>query len=180
MQKNILPAVSSYCCSKRMDLKHCRYCNTLLPIDRFSPHPNTKDKLSAKCKACVSEYNRERWRKMSPSQKADRVERNRQLRQKNADAYRKANQCKAFRRKYGVTFAEYEAQWMRQGRCCAICNRSPEANECAFAVDHCHKTGKVRGILCPQCNVNLGRIEKYLSDPSRINQYLNFPPWQKV
>lgn len=163
-----------------MELKHCRYCNTLLPVDRFSPHPNTKDRLSPKCKTCVRYYNRERWRNLTPEQKVERVNQNRRLRQKNADSYAKSNQCKTFRRKYGVSLAEYEAQWERQDRRCAICSRHPKSNERAFAVDHCHVTGRVRGILCPQCNVDLGRIERYIKNPLRIDNYLSFPPWQEA
>ena len=40
-----------------------------------------------------------------------------------------------------------------QNECCLICNKNDEK---ALCVDHCHKTGKVRGLLCNKCNKALG------------------------
>jgi len=160
-----------------MELKLCKYCSTILPASQFSPHPHTKDRRSNKCKTCVAAYNRDRWKRLSPEEKQARVEQNRRLRERRATAYRDANRCKAFRRKYGVTLAEYHQQWQRQDCRCAICDRPRSDDELAFAIDHCHATGSVRGILCPQCNVDLGRIERYLAKPELIDAYLSCPPW---
>lgn len=57
---------------------------------------------------------------------------------------------------YGMTTAEYEALLTSQGGRCATCRRKPTANGKAFAVDHCHKTGQVRGIVCSACNTAMG------------------------
>ena len=158
-------------------MKYCKYCQQELYTSCFSPHPNTADKLSNKCKECVRTYNRARWAGLSAEEKAARVAQNRRLRHARWEAYSRADKCKAFRRKYGVRLAEYEEQWQVQNFCCAICKRERNKNEKAFAVDHCHKTGVVRGILCPQCNVDLGRIEAYLDAPEKIDDYLRKPPW---
>ena len=56
-------------------------------------------------------------------------------------------------RKYGLTEAEYQAFLDRQGGACAVCH-IPEPG----AVDHDHKTGEVRGILCISCNAALGLL----------------------
>ena len=55
-------------------------------------------------------------------------------------------------RRYGLSLADYRALQARQGNACAIC-RKPARVLC---IDHCHITGRVRGLLCPKCNSALG------------------------
>lgn len=64
-------------------------------------------------------------------------------------------------RKFGLTRDDYNKILQIQGGTCAICNRSPEKIRPRrnLAVDHNHKTGEIRGLLCYRCNhVLLGRI----------------------
>jgi hypothetical protein len=56
--------------------------------------------------------------------------------------------------KDGITLAEYKVRLARQGGGCAICRRTGAR----FHVDHCHLTGRVRGILCQCCNHAIGLI----------------------
>jgi hypothetical protein len=57
------------------------------------------------------------------------------------------------KRRYGISRADYAALLARQGGVCAICGKPPEKTLC---VDHCHSTGKIRGLLCRKCNFGLG------------------------
>lgn len=64
------------------------------------------------------------------------------------------------RRVYGLTLERYNEMLAAQGGCCAICAK-PESNEIrgkvvSLAVDHCHKTGVIRALLCASCNTALG------------------------
>jgi hypothetical protein len=52
---------------------------------------------------------------------------------------------------YGISLEEYDAMLDRQGGVCAICKRKPDEGKALF-VDHCHVTGRVRGLLCGKCN----------------------------
>lgn len=54
--------------------------------------------------------------------------------------------------KYNITTEEYDKMLAEQDYRCAICKGSLEMDR----IDHCHKTGKVRGILCNDCNLGLG------------------------
>lgn len=58
------------------------------------------------------------------------------------------------RKKYNLTMEEFEALLIKQNGVCAICH-FPEATTC-LSVDHCHKTGAVRGLLCGDCNRAIG------------------------
>ena len=60
-------------------------------------------------------------------------------------------------RTYGITLEEYNAMLEAQGVVCAICKR--DANGWNLAVDHCHVTGRIRGLLCPSCNRVCGFID---------------------
>ena len=56
---------------------------------------------------------------------------------------------------YGITVEEYNAILARQNGCCRICKRKVKGNLC---VDHDHRTGKVRGLLCRTCNLGCGHL----------------------
>lgn len=60
-------------------------------------------------------------------------------------------------RDYGLTRDEYEAMHEAQGGLCAICRR-PQGSNRELAVDHCHDTGRVRGLLCWNCNSAIGLL----------------------
>lgn len=61
------------------------------------------------------------------------------------------------RRVYGITLQEYDDMLYEQGSGCAICGTKNDVVEGRrLAIDHCHDSGKVRGILCAKCNKGLG------------------------
>lgn len=77
--------------------------------------------------------------------------------------YRFHKECKPlFMRKqqlmkdYGLTMEQYYNMWEKQNQSCDICKSSLELHNPNTHVDHCHVTGKVRGILCSVCNLLLG------------------------
>lgn len=62
-----------------------------------------------------------------------------------------------YRTRYGITIAQYDAKLADQGGVCAICGKPPK--RARLHVDHNHKTGHVRGILCAACNGALHYLE---------------------
>lgn len=65
---------------------------------------------------------------------------------------------------YGIDLKTYEKMYVRQNGLCAICDDVCFAN---LAVDHCHKTGKIRKLLCRACNSALGLFK---DDPYLMRQ----------
>jgi hypothetical protein len=61
-------------------------------------------------------------------------------------------------RAYGITIGDYEHILDAQSGLCAICYAKPESAY-ALVVDHDHRTGKVRGLLCPGCNIGIGYLK---------------------
>lgn len=61
-------------------------------------------------------------------------------------------------RRYGITEAEYDKLLSDQEGCCAICHRHASALGEPLAVDHDHRNGRVRGLLCTDCNLGLGKF----------------------
>lgn len=59
-------------------------------------------------------------------------------------------------KRYGITTDDYTRMFEEQDGACAICKRPPTDKR--LAIDHCHTTGKVRGLLCGPCNVSLGQF----------------------
>lgn len=62
----------------------------------------------------------------------------------------------ALLRKYGITLKQYNDMLEIQSGKCSVCGELFSDKEQKLVVDHCHKTGRVRGLLCSRCNVALG------------------------
>jgi len=58
------------------------------------------------------------------------------------------------RYRYGIGIDDYEKMLKKQGGKCAICGNIPKPGQ-NYDIDHCHKTGYIRGILCRYCNTKL-------------------------
>jgi 23S rRNA G2445 N2-methylase RlmL len=75
----------------------------------------------------------------------------------------------ALRHAYKITVEDYDKKLKEQNYCCAICNRNRDIFKRNLSVDHNHKTGEVRGLLCVICNTNVGVVEDKLE---MIQKYL--------
>ena len=71
------------------------------------------------------------------------------------------------KRLYGLTEADVTAMLVAQAYKCGVCHDSLTRHH----IDHCHKTGRVRALLCPSCNVFLGKIE---ACPVRLQSALDY------
>lgn len=77
-------------------------------------------------------------------------------------------------RNYGLTVEQFFAMLAAQNNTCAICGdrMEPTAKRSGSEIDHCHRTNKVRGLLCPSCNRWLGALERSPGWPELARAYL--------
>lgn len=73
---------------------------------------------------------------------------------------------------YGMDLAQYDVLLAAQGGGCALCGVVKYGRGYAFQVDHDHSTGRVRGLLCATCNMQLGIYESFITKPN-LQEYIN-------
>lgn len=73
-----------------------------------------------------------------------------------------------YRREYGITYDQFEALWIGQEEQCAVCNRDTDTP----SLDHCHATGHIRGILCPECNKAAGLLQDNVERIEALARYI--------
>lgn len=96
-----------------------------------------------------AERKRARWA-ADPFYRQRRLDEHKQWRKDNPGWHRRSH----LRRLYGMTPEQYEVMFSNQKGLCAICGNS-QPNQ-LLSVDHCHSTGKIRGLLCRNCNRFIG------------------------
>jgi RNA polymerase subunit RPABC4/transcription elongation factor Spt4 len=131
-----------------MSEKACTQCKRVLPLEDFSRYSRAKkDGRAWACKRCMRLANRDWYLRNMEREKA-------------------RSRAKLLRRVYDISPEQYEALFVAQAGRCAICRchqteqKTPRWGvKRRLDVDHSHKTGRVRGLLCATCNRTLGRLE---------------------
>lgn len=134
-------------------MKTCSKCKTEKPFEDFGRDKNRRDGHFPQCKIC------KRAGDASSRNAPERRERAAQRSREHYATKKNMHVCASLTRKYGISLDEYDRMLEEQGNECAVCDRTPEDNGRRLAVDHNHSTGEVRGLLCDQCNVALGKLQ---------------------
>lgn len=118
-----------------LEAKQCRKCLAVKPLDEFSRCPTGVLGKQSYCKSCCAKQG-----KYVHHQRIERA--------------------------YGVSATLYHLMLEAQHECCALCRKHQSENSgFRLSVDHCHKTGNVRGLLCNNCNRAVGLLQ---DDPDLI------------
>jgi len=151
------------------DMKPCWMCGETKPVSEFrqmksSTRSDGSHPYSSECKKCHNTQNKERS-KRQPN--AYRERRKNYLASEKGRVQSAKRWAKYVGSKLNLTEEEYRALLAEQGGLCAICRERP-----AKAIDHDHKTLKVRGLLCTQCNMGIGLLGENESLLKRAIHYL--------
>ena len=93
----------------------------------------------------------------------------------NPDKHKESNRNSHLMRKFGITVSQYDRMLTDQEGRCAIC-KDPQAQLARnLAVDHCHDTGKIRGLLCLPCNTAIGLLKDSSDIVISLLEYLKGP-----
>lgn len=112
-----------------------------------------------------------KWRKNNP-EKVKKIRKKFKLNNpEKVKIYEKKNKMY---NKFKITIREYNEMLLNQNNQCFLCFKTPEENKKALAVDHCHKTGKIRGLLCSKCNLGLGLFNDNVNIMEKAIKYINF------
>ena len=146
-----------------MKTKTCTKCRVEKPVSEFYKNTKAKDGLLQQCKTCTKQT-----QKVYASKNREKI-----LARHKAD-YRKDKSAWT-KKSHGITGEEYDSLKQKLGEeqlnCCAICLRHESQFKKGLHLDHNHKTGRMRGLLCPVCNTRLSHIED-LEFVIKANVYL--------
>lgn len=165
-----------------MITKKCSKCNLDKIISSFQKQKSSKDGLQGWCCSCKREYVND-WRKNNPDKvkitkmRYREKHRNKLCKKKTEDYLRLKNtqgyKDKYLIRTYGITLQTYNELLHKQGSFCLICKDSTKK----LVLDHCHKTGKIRGFLCSSCNRSLGYLNDSIDNLKQAILYLESTRW---
>lgn len=131
-------------------MKLCKKCNEEKDLSNFHKNKSTKLGVFNYCKKCHS------------------------IDRKNSYDYDKSKNRRLINT-YNLTTEEVENLYLSQNKCCKICNKEypTVSKHGGLYIDHCHTTGKVRGLLCSRCNVLLGNCNDNIKILNAAIDYLN-------
>lgn len=153
-------------------MKICYLCKNGLSLNEFYKNNKSKDGYQHRCKKCaketVSNWQKQnpkkvhtrnmRWEKRHP----DKVKRKRS-KYRNSDTYKNWY----YQKYYNITLKTYLLLSEQQDNKCLICSKKESLH-----VDHCHKTGKIRGLLCGNCNKAIGLLKENKNNLNNAILYL--------
>lgn len=141
--------------------KLCSKCGKAKPVEDFSPNAKRSSGYSGQCKQC---------HRSLPSQQGPA------RRRVSREWYRRNGPARSRQALYGLSPEMYDEMLKRQGDVCAICGnpetRTYRGHPVSLAVDHCHETNEIRGLLCGNCNVAIGMLRHDVALLDKARNYL--------
>jgi Recombination endonuclease VII len=141
-------------------MKICKKCNIEKSFSDYSFRDKKAGKLRARCRECEA--------KSYQAYKDDNSDKLKKSWNKSSKSRYEKDRKKILAWRYGLTLKEYDQMLYDQDGKCKICKAEPVT---VLSVDHCHYTGKVRGLLCSHCNTGLGMFK---DDPLLLAEAIKY------
>ncbi len=142
-------------------MKICPKCKIQKKYDDFYNNKNRKDNKCYLCKPCDNERKREQYKKPEVRKKHNICT---SLYRKTINGKKNALKGR-LKNLYGIMVEDYDKLFNSQNGLCAICGKKEvwidvrTGTLARLAIDHDHKNGKIRGLLCRKCNAGLGSFK---------------------
>ena len=152
----------------RKNSKRCSKCGTIKSLDSYYTYKGRGKSNSSICKECQKKTRKEWYAK----NKVDAL--NKQKLYEATPKARLASLKAQVNRHYGISLEDVSIMMDKQRGCCAVCKDSlvyPDSWR-RYDIDHSHKTGKVRGLLCSNCNKGIGLLADSIEILSCAIDYL--------
>jgi hypothetical protein len=153
----------------------CKICKQLKTKNNFAPQ-------GYQCRQCRTEKQRLYYAAMPPKtaeQRKKATEYQKAYRLKNLEKVKQDSRVRHIKRKFNLTQEEYNDMLKAQNGVCATCNQKCKTGN-HLAVDHDHKTGKIRGLLCKDCNTSLGLLKEDIQILENLKNYIILHTGQDV
>lgn len=137
-----------------LDEMKCSKCGATKEKKEFGKDAHVAKGISSWCKLCKKTW-RANWRKENPEKARDK--------DFNSD----------LKKHYGINAEQYWKLFEDQKGLCACCGQSHELFKRRLHVDHDHNTGKIRGLLCTECNPGIGYFQESVERLQKAINYLS-------
>ena len=154
-------------------MKTCTKCGNNKLLKEFPKDKLKKDGHKSACKECYKIYDKNRyWKNPEESRKRINEYRNR-IKIENPEKLILSNRNTKLKRAYGITHNDYLVMLEQQDYKCACCGvDNKNAGIKGLVVDHNHTTGKIRQLLCHQCNTALGLLKEDINIINNLLKYI--------
>lgn len=137
----------------------------------FNTGQHYRGKICKACHATKARVKHAIWLQNNPNYVKDY---NRKYRQEHQEESRDKARRHMYKKKYGITPEEKNWMLVNQDNRCIICNTKYPAHKSGWCVDHDHKTGKIRSILCYSCNLVIGFAKEQSTILRMAAKYLDY------
>lgn len=148
----------------------CTHCLEIKEVSEFSKDKYKSTGRRSRCKECNKIDHKRRYENDQEGQRNRSKEYKQKLRNEFPEKLKESQRKSALKKNYNMTLEEYNLKLKEQNGVCAICKTPP--NKKQLAVDHCHKTGKNRKLLCANCNTALGLLYDDLNIITSLKNYI--------
>lgn len=145
--------------------KKCCDCKQYLQFDKFTKNKSGKYGLSSVCKNCFRIRSKD-YRNRKKQERSEleyiycptcKITKHNSLFTINLLRCKDCTKNILIKYKFGININQYKDKLKLQNNKCAICNKHEDIFDKSLAIDHCHKTLNIRGLLCMNCNTLIGQ-----------------------
>ena len=132
-----------------IETKRCYACTETKPVTDF--YKSNVTYYQKECKAC-NKLRKGAWHR--------------------TEAGKRSSANTKLKARFGITIDDYETMYSNQGGKCLCCGATASGLGHRLAIDHCHNTGVIRGLLCKNCNVALGHLKEDKQIAKNLIKYI--------